>query len=77
MALEGRRWGPAVVIPKILAGAVIAMFTSRSIRAARPLTAGSAILINAYRADRPSFWQRTRDDWAVEAVMLGYWINIT
>jgi hypothetical protein len=42
-------------------------------------------LINAYRADRPTFWRRTRDDWAGESVMLligavvggviGYWVN--
>jgi hypothetical protein len=35
----------------------------------------SAVLINAYRVDRPSFWQRTRDDWGrrngVAAARLG------
>lgn len=42
----------------------------------------SAVLINAYRADRPSFWQRTRDDWFIGTVMLllggvlGYIVNM-
>jgi hypothetical protein len=45
----------------------------------------SAVLINAYRDERPTFWQRTRDDWIVAVVMLllgamlggviGYWVN--
>jgi hypothetical protein len=40
-----------------------------------------AVLINAYRADRPSFWQRSRDDWVIGVVMLllggmlGYLVN--
>jgi hypothetical protein len=41
----------------------------------------SARLINAYRGDRPTFWQRTRDDWIIGVVMLlfggvlGYLVN--
>lgn len=45
----------------------------------------SAVLINAYRDERPTFWQRTRDDWIIAVVMLllgavlggviGYWVN--
>jgi hypothetical protein len=43
--------------------------------------ARKAVLINAYRADRPSFWQRTRDDWIIGVAMLllggvlGYLVN--
>ena len=38
-------------------------------------------LVNAYRKDRPTFWQRSRDDWIVGVVMLllggvlGYLVN--
>jgi hypothetical protein len=41
----------------------------------------SAFLINAYRTERPDFWQRTRDDWVVGAVwaliggVIGYFVN--
>jgi hypothetical protein len=52
---------------------------------ARNRRVSSAIVVNAYRKDRPSFWQRTRDDWVVATVMLvlgaivggfvGYWVN--
>lgn len=79
---EGRRWGPGVVLVQVLAAIVIAAFTSKSIRTARPLTASRAVLINAYRADRPSFWRRSRDDWIIGAVMLllggvlGYFVNV-
>jgi hypothetical protein len=42
----------------------------------------SALLIHAYRVDRPTFWQRTRDDWVIGIVMLflggvlGYIVNV-
>ncbi|MEV1198456.1 hypothetical protein [Microbispora rosea] len=41
----------------------------------------SAMIINALRSDRPTFWQRTRDDWIIGAVMavvggfIGYLVN--
>lgn len=41
----------------------------------------SAVLINAYRAERPTFWQRKRDDLLINAVALvlggviGYFVN--
>jgi len=76
---------PVVLIP-VLVGwmlifLVIALFVDRSMRPRR----NTAVLINVYRAARPTFWERTRDDWAIEGVMLlvgavlggviGYWVN--
>ncbi|MFG3441275.1 hypothetical protein ACGF0J_28835 [Nonomuraea sp. NPDC047897] len=46
-----------------------------------PFRQDGAHLINAYRRDRPSFFQRTRDDWITGSVMaavggvIGYFVN--
>lgn len=50
-----------------------------------PKVRSSAVLINANRSERPTFWQRARDDWIIAVVMLvlgaviggvvGYWVN--
>lgn len=32
-------------------------------------SSGSAIVVNAYRSTRPSFFQRTRDDWIVHVIV--------
>ncbi|MCO6000138.1 hypothetical protein [Actinoallomurus rhizosphaericola] len=57
----------------------------RPISAKTPVVRSSALLINDYRENRPTFWERTRDDWIVGAVwcvvglvlggVIGYWVN--
>jgi hypothetical protein len=67
----------------LLGGVKLGLLTNAvSVTAAAPPIAGSiymwrlnrtdhlrTYLINAYRRDRPSFWRRTKDDWAVETVV--------
>jgi hypothetical protein len=58
----GANWSVIVVLFTML----ITMIVLRRIPAR--MTGESARVINAYRADRPTFLQRTRDDWVVELV---------
>lgn len=50
--------------------------------AAKTVTISSAVLVNAYRDDRPTFWERRRDELLINAVtlvlgaVLGYLVNV-
>ena len=80
-----RRWVPRFHLLR----AVALTLLYRRGNVTSPLSKSGAVLINAYRTDRPTFWQRTRDDWIVGAVwavvgvvlggivggVIGYWVN--
>ena len=52
-----------------------------NVRRLMHMSGTTATLVNNYRTERPSFWQRTRDDWIIGVVMLllggvlGYFVN--
>ncbi|MEV0704169.1 hypothetical protein AB0I53_40495 [Saccharopolyspora sp. NPDC050389] len=70
-------WFVLVAIGALFVGLLVWLVVG----SARSGPQSSAVLRNVYRAERPSFWKRTADDWAVTAVsstvflFLGYFLG--
>ena len=58
----GVTWAADVSIALVSGYILIGFFVFRN--------QSEVLVINAYRADRPSFFRRTRDDWIVEIVVM-------
>jgi hypothetical protein len=58
----GAKWAAGVAAALIFGFLLIGGFVFRN--------QSEVLVINAYRADRPSFFKRTRDDWIVEVIVM-------